>query len=126
MEIGRNEVWETIFVGDETMKHVNSSAGRIVYIKFCAPLKEQELYTEGSENDIVSGPSRKKLVVVHLGANDLWKVYSEVLQNTYRIWGKWLKAKGCEIMFLGILPRLGNNKEIMNRAIDVNQWLDEL
>ena len=25
MEIGRNEVWETVFVGDETIKYVDSS-----------------------------------------------------------------------------------------------------
>ena len=35
--------------------------------------------------DIVSGHDRKKLVVVHLGANDVGKVYSEDLNNTYRI-----------------------------------------
>ena len=28
-------------------------------------------------------------------------------------------------MFSGILPRLGNDIEIMSRAIDVNQWLEE-
>ena len=28
-------------------------------------------------------------------------------------------------MFSGTLPRLGNNIEIMSRAIDVNQWLEE-
>ena len=49
------------------------------------------------------------MVVVHLGANDVGKVYSEVLKNRYRILGKRLKAKGCEVMFSGILPRLGNN-----------------
>ena len=80
---------------------------------------------EGRVNDIVSGHGRKKLVVVHLGANDIGKVYSEVLKNRYRILGKRLKAKGCEIMFSGILQRLGNNIEIMSRAIDVNQWLEE-
>ena len=73
----------------------------------------------------MSGHGRKKLVVVHLGANDLGKVYSEFLKNRYRILGKWLKAKGCEVMFSGILPRLGNNIEIMSRAIDVNQWLEK-
>ena len=31
---------------------------------------------EGRVNDIVSGHGRKKLVVVHLGANDVGKVYS--------------------------------------------------
>ena len=65
------------------------------------------------------------MVVVHLGANDVGKVYSEVLKNRYRILGKRLKAKGCEVMFSGILPRLGNDLEIMSRAIDVNQWLEE-
>ena len=63
--------------------------------------------------------------MVHRGANDVGKVYSEVLKNRYRILGKWLKAKGCEVMFSGILPRLGNNIEIMSRTIDVNQWLEE-
>ena len=48
-----------------------------------------------------------------------------VLKNRYRILGKRLKAKGCEVMFSGILPRLGNDIEIMSRAIDVNQWLEE-
>ena len=60
---------------------------------------------EGRVNNIVSGHGRKKLVVVQLGANDGWKVYSEVLKNRYRILGKRLKAKGCEDMFSGILPR---------------------
>ena len=63
--------------------------------------------------------------MVHLGANDLRKVYSDVLKNRYRMLGKWLKSKGCEVMFLGNLPRLGNDIEIMSRAIDVNQWLEE-
>ena len=80
---------------------------------------------EGRISNIVSGHGRKKLVVVHLGANDVGKVYSEVLKNRSRILGKWLKAKGCEVMFSGILPRLGNNTEIMIRMIDVNQWLEE-
>ena len=71
------------------------------------------------------GHGRKKLVVVHQGANDVGKVYSEVLKNRHRILGKWQKAKGCEVKFSGILPRLGNNIEIMSRAIDVNQWLEE-
>ncbi len=80
---------------------------------------------EGRVNDIVLSHGRKKLVVVHQGANDVGKVYSEVLKNRYRILGKRLKAKGCEVMFSGILPRLGNDIEIMSRAIDVNQWLEE-
>ena len=63
--------------------------------------------------------------MVHLGVNDVEKVCSEVLKNRYRILGKWLKAQGCEVMFSRILPRLGNNIEIMSRAIDVNQWLEE-
>ena len=65
------------------------------------------------------------MIVVHRGANDVGKVYSEVLKNRSRILGKQLKAKGCEDMFSGILPRLGNYIEIMIRAIDVNQWLEE-
>ena len=80
---------------------------------------------EGRENNILSFHDRKKLVVVHFGAIDSGKVYSEVLKNRYRILGKRLKAKGCEGMFSGIIPRLGNNIEIMSRAIDVNQWLEE-
>ena len=80
---------------------------------------------EGRVNNIVSGHGRSKLVVVHLGANDVGKVYSEVLKNRYRIFGKRLKAKRCKVMFSGVLPRLGNNIEIMSRAIDVNQWLEE-
>ena len=63
--------------------------------------------------------------MVHLGVNDVVKVYSEVLKNRYRILGKRLKTKGCEVMFSGILQRLGNNIEILSRAIDVNQWLEE-
>ena len=59
--------------------------------------------------------------MVHRGANDTGKVYSELLKNRYRTLGKRLKAKGCEVMFSGILPR----SEIMIRAIDVNQWLEE-
>ena len=63
--------------------------------------------------------------MVHLRANGVGKVYSEVLKNRSRILGKQLKAKGCDVMFSGILPRLGNNIEIMSRAIDINQWLEE-
>ena len=51
---------------------------------------------------------------------------TEILKNRCRILSKRLKAKGCEVMFSGILPRLRNDVEIMNRAIDVNQWLEEL
>ena len=40
--------------------------------------------------------------MVHLGVNDVAKVYSEVLKNRSRILGKRLKAKGCEVMFSGI------------------------
>ena len=47
------------------------------------------------------------------------------MKNRSRILGKQLKAKGCDVMFSGILPRLGNNVENMSRAIDVNQWLEE-
>ena len=57
--------------------------------------------------------------------NDIGKVYSEVLKNRYRILGQRLKAKCFEVMFSEILPRLGNNIEIMIRAMDVNQWLEE-
>ena len=80
---------------------------------------------EGRVNDIVWGHGRKKVVVVHGGANDGGNVYSKVLKNRYRILDKWLKAKGCEVMWSGILLRLGNNIEIMSSAIDVNQWLEE-
>ena len=59
------------------------------------------------------------------GANDLRKVYSEVLKNRCRILSKRLKVNGCEVMFSGILPRLGNDIKMMSRAIDVNQWLEE-
>ena len=48
-----------------------------------------------------------------------------VLKNRHRILGKRLKAKGGEVMFSGILPRFGNDREIMSRAMDVNQWLEE-
>ena len=44
--------------------------------------------------------------MVHLGANDEGKVYSEVLKNRHRILGKRLKAKGCEVMFPGISPKI--------------------
>ena len=40
----------------------------------------------------MSGHGRNKLVVVHLGANDEGKVYSEVLKNLWRILGKSLKG----------------------------------
>ena len=80
---------------------------------------------EGRLNDIVSGHSRKTLVVVHLGANDVGKVYSDILKNRYRILGNRLEAKGCEVMFSGILLRFGNNIEIMSRTIYVNQCLEE-
>ena len=46
IEIGRHEVWETVFVGDETIKYVDSSFCRqIVDIEFCVVLKERELGT---------------------------------------------------------------------------------
>ena len=63
--------------------------------------------------------------MVHLGANDLGKVYSEDLKNRYRILGKRLKAKGCDIMFSGILTILGNGIEFMSRLMDVSLWLEE-
>ena len=80
---------------------------------------------EGRLNDGVLGNGRKTFILVQLGANYVGKVYLGDLKNRYRILGKWLKAKGCEVMFSGILPRLGNDIEIMSRAIDLNQWLDE-
>ena len=46
IEIGRNEVWETVFV---VMRLLNMwilhSAGRIVDLEFCEVLKERELGT---------------------------------------------------------------------------------
>ena len=127
IEIGRHEVWETVFVGDSMIKYVDSSfcrkdcRHRILCIFEGAGVRD----IEGRVNDIVSGHGRKKFVVVHGGVNDVGEVYSEVLKNKYRILGKRLKAKGCEVMLFGILPRLGNNIAIRNRAIDVNQWLEE-
>ena len=112
-------------MGDETIKYVDPSFCR----KDC---RHRILFSfegagvgdiEGRVNDIVLGHGRKKLVVVHRGENDVGKVYSEVLKNRYRILGKRLKAKGCEVMFSGILPRFGNKTEIMSRALDVTQWL---
>ena len=83
-------------MGDETIKYVDSS--------FCRKDRRQRIICsfegagvmgiEGRVNDIVSGHGRKKLVVVHRGANDLRKFYSDVLKNRYRILGKWLKANG--------------------------------
>ena len=112
---------------NETIKYVDSS--------FCRKDRRHRVLCsfegagvrdiEGRVNDIVSGHGRHELVVVHRGANDVGKVYSEVLKNRYRILGKRLKAKGCEVMFSGIIPRLGNDIEIMSRAIDVNRWLEE-
>ena len=94
-------------MGDETIKYVDSS--------FCRKYHRQRILCsfegagirdiEGRVNDIVSGHGRKKFVVVHRGANDVWNLYSEVLKNGYRILGKRLKAKGCEVMFSVILPR---------------------
>ena len=55
------------------------------------------------------GSGQEEVGCGHLGANDIGKVYSEVLNNRYRILGQRLKAKGCEVMFSGILPRLGTN-----------------
>ena len=125
MEIGRNEVWETVFVSDETM-YVDSS--------FCMKDQRHKILCsfegtgvrdiDGRVNYIVLGHGRKKLVVLHRGGNYFGKV-TEFLKGIYRILGKRLKAKGCEVMFSGILPRLGNYIEIMSRAIDVKQWLEE-
>ena len=64
------------------------------------------------------------MVVVHLGANDGGKVYAEDLKNRFRILGKRLKAKGCEVTFSWTLPGLGNI-EMLSKATDVNQWLEE-
>ena len=127
IEIGIHAVWETVFVGDETIKYVYSSFCRKDHRHriLCSFEGAGVRDVEGRVNDVVSGHGRKKLVVVHLGANYVGKVYSEVLKNRYRILGKQLKVKGCEVMFPGILPRLGNNVENMSRAIDVNQWLEE-
>ena len=93
-------------MGDETTKYVNPS--------FCRKDHKHRILCsfegagvrdiEGRVNDIISDHGRKKLVVVHLGANYFGKVYSEVLKNRHRILGKWLKANGCEVMFSGILP----------------------
>ena len=43
---------------------------------------------EGKLNDIVSGHSRKTLVVVQLAPNDVGKIYSEDFKNRYREVGK--------------------------------------
>ena len=114
-------------MGDETMRYVDSSSCRKSRRhRILHSFKGAEVRgIKGRVNDIVLGHGRKKFVVVHRGATDEDKVYSEVLKNRYRIWGKWLKAKVCEVMFSGILPRVGNNIENMSRAIDVNQWLEE-
>ena len=78
IEIGRNEVWETAFVDDETIKYVDSSFcrqdRRDGVLCSCEGAGVRDI--EGRVNDIVSGHGRKKLVVVHLGANDVGKVYS--------------------------------------------------
>ena len=113
-------------MGDEINKYVDSSfcrkdCGHRILCGFeGAGVRD----IEGRVNDIVSGHGRKKFVVVHRGANDVGRVYSEVLKNRYRILCKRWKTKGCEVMFSGILPSLGNDLEIMSRAIDVNQWLE--
>ena len=69
-------------MGDETIKYVDSS--------FCKECRHGILCSfeivgvrdiEGRVNDIISVHSRKKLVVVYLGANDFRKVYSEVLKH---------------------------------------------
>ena len=75
IEVGRNEVWERVFVGDEIIKYVDSS--------FCRTDCEHRILCsfEGAGvrdidrrvKNIVSGHGRKKLVVVHLGANDVGK-----------------------------------------------------
>ena len=117
----------TVFVGDETIKYVDIASS------FCKDHRHRILCSfegagvmdiEGRETDIALGQGQKKLVVIHRGANYFGKVYSEVLKNRYRILGKQLKAKVCEVMFSGILPRLRNNIEIMSRMI-INQWLKE-
>ena len=65
------------FLGDETIKYVDSS--------FCRKDRRHRILgsfegagvwdIEGRVNDIVSGHGRKKLVVVHRGANDVGKIY---------------------------------------------------
>ena len=85
------------------------SAGRIVDIEFCVVLKEQEFGTLKEWKRCCIGSGQEEVGCGHLGANDIGKVYSEVLNNRYRRLGKRLKVKGCEVMFSGILPRLGNN-----------------
>ena len=48
IEIGRNEVWETVFVGDEIIKYVDSSfcSKDCRHLgEFCRVLKEQQLGT---------------------------------------------------------------------------------
>ena len=114
-------------MGDEIIKYVDSSFCRkdCRHRILCSFEGAGVRDIEGRVNNMESGHSRNKMVVVHLGANDGGKVYAEVLKNRYRILGKRLKAKGCEVMFSGILLRLGNNIEIMSREIDVNQWLEE-
>uniref|UniRef100_A0A8C4QGC4 SGNH hydrolase-type esterase domain-containing protein n=1 Tax=Eptatretus burgeri TaxID=7764 RepID=A0A8C4QGC4_EPTBU len=116
-----------VFVADEMMKYVDSSFCRkdCRHRILCSFEGAGVRDIEGRVNNIVSGHGRKKLLVVHLGVNDVGKVYSEVLKNRHRILGKWLKAKGGEVIFSGILPRLGNIIEIMSRAIDFNQWLED-
>ena len=114
-------------MGDEIIEYVDSSFCRkdCGHRILCSFEGSGVRDIEGRVNNIVSGHGRKKLVVVHQGVNDVRKVYSEVLKNRYRILGKRLKAKGCEVTFSWILPGLGNNIEIMSKATDVNQWLEE-
>ena len=94
-------------MGDETIKYVDSSFCRkdCRHRILCSFEGAGVRDIVGRVNYIVSGHGKKKLVVGQRGANDIGKVYSEVLKNRYRILAKWLKAKGCEVMFSGILPR---------------------
>ena len=94
-------------MGDEMIKYVDSFFCRRDrrHRILCSFEGARVRNIEGRVNNMVSGHRRKKLVVVHLGANDVGKVYSVVLKNRYRMLGKWLKAKGREVMFSGILPR---------------------
>ena len=95
IEIGRNDVWETIFVVDSAIKYVDSSFCRKDHKRriMCSFDGAGVRNIKRTVNNIISGYGRKKLVVVHRGVNDEGKAYSDVLKNRQNI-GKAAESKG--------------------------------
>ncbi|KAF3705484.1 hypothetical protein EXN66_Car021175 [Channa argus] len=114
---------QTLIVGDISIKDVQGKNLRNSQ-KYCRPRAVVSDMIQLIPDLLAQHPTVEN-IVVHVGANDIWKKESEVLKKDFIDLLNFLSSLDVEAFISGPLPLITRRVERFSRLYDLNTWLPQ-